>query len=116
MLVLKNFSLQWSIHNYLVRKCVVCNLLPILCATCVLDLSKRVAVKVEDFAEHVASIKAQNGAKIIEEFESLVIDAPFTQHAAKLLRNKTKNRYKNVIPCEFSAVLLSKQAVIASFR
>ena len=68
------------------------------------DFCERRAVNVEDFVEHVASINAQNGAKITEEFESLVIDAPFTQHAAKLLHNKVKNRYKNVIPCEFSAV------------
>ena len=68
------------------------------------DLSEnRVAIRVEDFTEHVASINAQNGAKIIEEFGSLVVDTPFTHHAAKLLCNKTKNRYKNVIPCEFSA-------------
>ena len=69
------------------------------------DLSgNRAAIKVEDFNEHHASLRAKNGAKAIEEFESLVINAPFTNHAAKLLRNKTKNRYKNVIPCEFSAI------------
>ena len=58
-------------------------------------------VEVEDFAGHVTLLKEKGGAKIIKEFESLGIDAPFTQHAASLLRNKPKNRYKNVIPCKF---------------
>ena len=100
MLVLKNFSLQYLILKYLVRSDI---LLPtILGVVYLVDLSEnRAAIKVEDFAEHYASLKEKNGAKIIEEFESLVVDAPFTNHAAKLLRNKTKNRYKNVIPCEF---------------
>ena len=60
------------------------------------------AIKLENFCDHVASIKVQNCAKLIEEFESLaVIDTPFTEHAAKLFCNKTKNRYKNITPCEF---------------
>ena len=58
-------------------------------------------VKVEDFTEHVASLKANNGAKMIPEFESLIINAPFTQHTARLLCNKLKNRYKNIAPCKF---------------
>ena len=37
------------------------------------------ATKVENFCDHVASIKAENCAKLIEEFESLaIIDTPFT--------------------------------------
>ena len=67
---------------------------------CLLEKSDKWPIKQEDFCDHVASVKAQNGAKLIEEFESLVVDAPFTQHAAKLLRNKAKNRYKNVTPCK----------------
>ena len=58
-------------------------------------------IKVEDFIEHVALLKAEKDAKLIEEFELLDVQAPFTQHAAKLLCNKSKNRYKNIIPCEF---------------
>ena len=54
-------------------------------------------MKVKDFAEHVASLDAESSTK---EFDSLVIDAPFTQHNAMLLCNKAKNRYENIIPCK----------------
>ena len=63
--------------------------------------SEKRAIKMENFCDLVASIKAQNCAKLIEEFESLaVINTPFTEHAAKLSCNKTKNKYKNITPCE----------------
>lgn len=65
------------------------------------ERSEKEAIEMEDFPGHVALLKAQNGVKFVEEFESLVIDTPFTQHAASLLCNKVKNRYKNVIPCKF---------------
>ena len=49
--------------------------------------SGKMAIEVENFCDPVTSIKAQNCAKLIEEFESLaVIDASFTEHAAKLLQ------------------------------
>ena len=67
---------------------------------CLLEKSDKLPIKVEGFCDHVASMKTQNGVSLVQEFESLVIDAPFTRHAAKLLRNKTKNRYKNVTPCK----------------
>ena len=56
------------------------------------------AIKTEDFTEHVVLLKAEKETKLKEEFELLAVDAPFTQHAAKLLCNKSKNRYKNIIP------------------
>jgi len=59
-------------------------------------------IKIEDFTEHVALLKAEKDAKFKEEFELVNVDAPFTQHAAKQLCNKAKNRYKNIIPCERS--------------
>lgn len=65
------------------------------------ERSGRKPIKMEDFTEHVASLNADNEAKMIEEFESLIVNAPFTQHAAKLLCNKSKNRYKNIAPCKF---------------
>lgn len=58
------------------------------------------AIKVEDFTEHVALLKAEKDAKLADEFELVDLDVPFTQHAAKLLCNKSKNRYKNIIPCK----------------
>ena len=52
MLVLKNFSLQYLVLNYLVRSDVV--LPTILGVVYLVDLSEnRTAIKVEDFAEHV---------------------------------------------------------------
>ena len=67
----------------------------------VVERTGRKPIKIEDFTEHVASLKAENEAKMIEEFELLTINAPFTQHAARLLCNKSKNRYKNIAPCKF---------------
>ena len=58
-------------------------------------------IKMEDFTEHVASLNADSEGKMMEEFESLIVNAPFTQHAARLLCNKSKNRYKNIAPCKF---------------
>ena len=55
----------------------------------------------EDFAEHVVLLKAEENSKITEEFKSVVVDVPYTHHAAQLSRNKAKNRYKNIIPCKF---------------
>ena len=57
-------------------------------------------IKIEDFTEHVALLKAEKDTKLNEEFELVAVNVPFTQHAAKLLCNKAKNRYKNIIPCK----------------
>ena len=75
---------------------------PILCVVYFLVVySEKMAIKLENFCDHVVLIKAQNCAKLIEEFESLAVtDTPFTEHATKLFCNKTKNRYKNITPCE----------------
>ena len=58
-------------------------------------------IKVEDFTEHVALLKAEKETNLTEEFELATVNIPFTQHAAELLCNKSKNRYKNIIPCKF---------------
>ena len=93
-------------------------LLPVLCIVYFLVVySEKMAIKVENFCDHVFSIKAQNCAKLIEEFESLaVIDTPFTEHAAKLFCNKTKNRYKNITPCELFHLYHFYVGRNASFR
>ena len=70
----------------------------------------RKPVKIEDFTGHVATLQAQNQGKLIEEFELLTINAPFTQHAARLLCNKAKNRYKNIAPCKLFSLCKWKQA------
>ena len=64
------------------------------------ERSGRKPIKIEDFTEHIALLKADNESKTMEEFESLIVNAPFTQHAARLLCNKTKNRYINIAPCK----------------
>ena len=57
------------------------------------EKSMHTAIKVKDFAKQVVSLKAEHKAKLVEEFGLLTTDAPFTQHAAKLLCNQAKNRY-----------------------
>ena len=66
----------------------------------VADNSELSTIQVEDFAEHVVLMKEEGNAVISEEFESIVVDAPFSQHAGKMICNKPKNRYKNILPCE----------------
>ena len=66
----------------------------------VVDTSEFSTIQVEDFAEYVILMKDEGNAVISEEFESIVVDAPFTQHAGKMICNKPKNRYKNILPCE----------------
>jgi len=71
----------------------------------IVESSEHGAIKVEDFSKHVALLKAENAKKLSIEFESLVVNAPFTHHAAKLLCNKIKNRYRNIIACKFFITL-----------
>ena len=59
-----------------------------------------------DFIEHVALLKAEKETNLTEKFELAIVNIPFTQHAAKLLCNKSKNRYKNIIPCKFCSLAL----------
>jgi len=67
---------------------------------CFADNSELSTIQVEDFAEHVVLMKDEGNAVIAEEFESIVVDAPFTQHAGNMICNKPKNRYKNILPCK----------------
>jgi len=71
------------------------------------------AIKEEDFTAYINSLSAEKCAK---EFESLTVDAPFTRHAAKLLCNKTKNRYRNVTPCKFFLNTILVADVVGCFR
>ena len=58
------------------------------------------AVKVDNFAEHLAMLKASKSAKLGEDFQKVSLDLLLTQHAAKLSCNKTKNRFINIMPCK----------------
>ena len=55
----------------------------------------------KDFAKQVVLLNEENKAKLVEEFELIATNGPFTQHAAKLPCNQAKNRYTNIIPCKF---------------
>ena len=42
-----------------------------------------------------------------EDYESVMVDVATSQHAAKLHVNGSKNRYKNIIPCEYYYVTVN---------
>ena len=54
----------------------------------------------EDFPEHIALMQSKKSIQFEEEYESVMIDVALSQHAAKLHVNASKNRYKNIVPCE----------------
>ena len=56
----------------------------------------------DDFPEHVALMESRNGTQFKQEYNSISVEVPFTQHAAKLKVNIPKNRYKDIIPCKLN--------------
>ena len=64
-------------------------------------LSKHLPVKVEDFPEHVALMQSDDSIRFEKEYDTIMVDIPFSHHAARLYANGPKNRYKNIIPCGF---------------
>lgn len=64
------------------------------------DTSEHHPVKVDDFPEHVALMQSKNGIRFKEEYNSITVNVPFSQHAAKLNVNIPKNRYKDITPCK----------------
>ena len=63
-------------------------------------LSDHKPVKVEDFPEHIQLMQSKKSIQFEEDYESVMVDVKTSQHAAKLHVNASKNRYKNIIPCE----------------
>ena len=61
------------------------------------EMSKR---KVDDFPEHVAMMRSKKNEQFEADYESMVVNIPFSQHTAKLHVNASKNRYKNIVPCK----------------
>ena len=57
-------------------------------------------IKVEDFPKHISLLKSGNGSNFSTEYETLKVNATFTQCAAKMPINIAKNRYKNIVACE----------------
>ena len=58
------------------------------------------AQKVEDFLMLLTSM---DSAKLDAQYNSLIVDASFTQHAANIPVNVDKNKYKNILPCKIRA-------------
>ena len=63
-------------------------------------MSKHLPVKIGDFPEHVALMQSDDSIRFEREYDKITVDIPFSQHAAKLHVNATKNRYRNIIPCK----------------
>ena len=73
-------------------------------------------VKVEDFPEHIALMRSKKNIQFEEDYNSVMIDVEdFSQHASKLHVNASKNRYKNIIPCE-SQLVVSRSLVCDVLR
>jgi len=63
-------------------------------------------VPVNEFAAHVARLKAGDAALFAAEYESIDPGGQFTWDASNLDANKPKNRYANVIAYDHSRVRL----------
>ncbi|XP_065886416.1 uncharacterized protein [Dysidea avara] len=76
-----------------------------------LDVSvSHTAQKVEDFLMLLTSM---DSAKLDAQYNSLIVDASFTQHAANIPVNVDKNKYKNILPYDHSRVVLSQESQVA---
>jgi len=63
-------------------------------------MSERRPIKVDDYPEHVALMRSKKNQQFKADYESMVVDIPFTQHTANLHVNASKNRYKDIVPCK----------------
>ena len=73
-------------------------MLSVMCLFVVATLYKPISV--ERFAEHLAMLHSLKNKQFTADYNSLVMENDFTFHASKLEVNKTKNRYKNILPCK----------------
>ena len=64
------------------------------------EMSKQKSIKVDDFPEHVAMMRSKKNEQFEADYESMVVNIPFSQHTAKLHVNASKNRFKNIVPCK----------------
>jgi len=58
-------------------------------------------IKLEDFSEHLAMLQSNMHEQFRIDYDSLVSEIEYTFHAARLDVNVNKNRYENILPCEF---------------
>lgn len=63
-------------------------------------------IPVADLADHIERLKAQDGLKFSQEYESIEPGQQFTWDNSNLEVNKSKNRYANVIAYDHSRVIL----------
>nr|XP_032815970.1 receptor-type tyrosine-protein phosphatase O-like isoform X1 [Petromyzon marinus] len=65
-------------------------------------------VPMSEFGQNVLAMSRDSGYKFTVEFEELrMIGAEFSHEAADHLANRGKNRYTNILPYDFSRVILS---------
>ena len=66
-----------------------------------------------DLQDHINQLKANDGAKFSQEYESIEPGQQFTWDASNLDVNKPKNRYANVIAYDHSRVVLQSLEGVA---
>ena len=54
----------------------------------------------EDYPQHIALMQSKKSIQFEGDYDSVMVDEVFSQHAAKLYVNVSKNRYKNIVPRE----------------
>ncbi|XP_071984672.1 receptor-type tyrosine-protein phosphatase F isoform X5 [Engystomops pustulosus] len=64
-------------------------------------------ISINDLAEHIDRLKANDGLKFSQEYESIDPGQQFTWENSNLEVNKPKNRYANVIAYDHSRVILT---------
>ena len=65
-------------------------------------------IPVEHLAEHIDRLKATDGLKFSQEYESIEPGQQFTWDHSNTESNKPKNRYANVIAYDHSRVVLKQ--------
>ena len=65
---------------------------------------QKVAIPADIFLNHVANLHCEDNDGFSREFEKLTLarDKQFSSVAATLPNNRDKNRYNNVLPCEYN--------------
>ena len=63
-------------------------------------------ITVADLSDHIDRLKAQDGLKFSQEYESIEPGQQFTWDHSNMELNKSKNRYANVIAYDHSRVVL----------
>ena len=63
-------------------------------------------IPIEQLAQHIETLKANDGLKFSQEYESIEPGQQFTWDNSNMEVNKPKNRYANVIAYDHSRVVL----------